>query len=244
MKQHREKFTLIELLVVIAIIAILAGMLLPTLQKSREQAKPKQCMNQHKQIGQANLMYADANNGLIPQGMVRGATKPSTVTSNMITDKSSVPAAAKEANNWRPASMLIAHGYLGRPENRDDFIPIEVAQKFFGCPSDNHYFGKDNGGYTNMSYLQSHYREDQEPNRPWLHRAKVGKDNPGNAIMCDHVGGKAGNNCPGKMIHSKRANVLLLDGSVHSKSTAELLPSDLLSVNTIMRKFDQNNQKY
>ena len=189
-------------------------------------------------------MYADANNGLIPQGMVRGATKPSTVTSNMITDKSSVPAAAKEANNWRPASMLIAHGYLGRPENRDDFIPIEVAQKFFGCPSDNHYFGKDNGGYTNMSYLQSHYREDQEPNRPWLHRAKVGKDNPGNAIMCDHVGGKAGNNCPGKMIHSKRANVLLLDGSVHSKSTAELLPSDLLSVNTIMRKFDQNNQKY
>ena len=244
MKYKAGKFTLIELLVVIAIIAILAGMLLPTLQKSREQAKSKQCMNQLKQIGQANLMYADANNGLIPQGMVRGATKPSTVTSNMITDKSSVPAAAKEANNWRPASMLISHGYLGRPENRDDFIPIEVAQKFFGCPSDNHYFGKDNGGYTNMSYLQSHYREDQEPNRPWLHRAKVGKDNPGNAIMCDHVGGKAGNNCPGKMIHSKRANVLLLDGSVHSKSTAELLPSDLLSINTIMLKFDQNNQKY
>ncbi len=70
MKRSRSTaaFTLIELLVMIAIIAILAGMLLPTLGKAKEQARKISCYNNLKQMGLAMQMYADEFNGRIPRG--------------------------------------------------------------------------------------------------------------------------------------------------------------------------------
>lgn len=57
-----KKFTLIELLVVIAIIAILAGILLPTLGRSRAKSRDISCRSLLKQYGIATNMYANDNN--------------------------------------------------------------------------------------------------------------------------------------------------------------------------------------
>jgi prepilin-type N-terminal cleavage/methylation domain-containing protein/prepilin-type processing-associated H-X9-DG protein len=59
MPDKTSAFTLNELLVVIAIIAILAGLLLPSLSRSKQQAQGVYCVNNLKQMNAAWTLYAD-----------------------------------------------------------------------------------------------------------------------------------------------------------------------------------------
>lgn len=65
-KSQPVAFTLIELLVVIAIIAILAAMLLPVLNRSKETALAVACLNNVHEISFAIEAYCDENNQYFP----------------------------------------------------------------------------------------------------------------------------------------------------------------------------------
>jgi prepilin-type N-terminal cleavage/methylation domain-containing protein/prepilin-type processing-associated H-X9-DG protein len=65
-------FTLIELLVVIAIIAILAAILFPVFAQARESARTVSCLSNTKQLGTAELMYAqDYDETIVPNNTAK-----------------------------------------------------------------------------------------------------------------------------------------------------------------------------
>ena len=61
----RRAFTLIELLVVIAIIAVLMAILMPALNRAREQGKRAACLNNLRQLTLGWVLYADDNDDKI-----------------------------------------------------------------------------------------------------------------------------------------------------------------------------------
>ena len=71
MRQHtsqrfRQGFTLIELLVVIAIIGVLAALLLPAVQASRESARVTQCASNSKQLMLSTHNFGTSFDGQLP----------------------------------------------------------------------------------------------------------------------------------------------------------------------------------
>ena len=66
-RSPRTAFSLIELLVVIGIVGVLAGLLLPAVQQSREAARRLDCLNRTRQVGLALQGYESAR-GYFPPG--------------------------------------------------------------------------------------------------------------------------------------------------------------------------------
>ncbi|UCF15347.1 MAG: prepilin-type N-terminal cleavage/methylation domain-containing protein [Phycisphaerales bacterium] len=64
----RKGFTLIELLVVIAIIAILLAILMPAMNRVKEQGRRSSCLNNLRQLTLAWIMYADEHDDMLVNG--------------------------------------------------------------------------------------------------------------------------------------------------------------------------------
>ena len=67
---QRRAFTLVELLVVIGIIAVLIGILLPTLSRAREAAKRTACLSNIRELGNHLRMYSVMYKDALPIGFM------------------------------------------------------------------------------------------------------------------------------------------------------------------------------
>ena len=103
-------FTLVELLVVIGIIALLIGILLPTLNKARQTAATTACLSQLHQFGIVSTMYANDNHDYMFPSYWYNLSQPSSLQN-------------------------ILAQYFKLPNNSDSTgVTNTISQRIFICP--------------------------------------------------------------------------------------------------------------
>ena len=146
-------FTLVELLVVISIIALLLGLLLPSLGAARESARGVVCMSNLRQIGNAEVAYRTENKGDLPGS-------PGTTGRNLLNDPNAISdligedviSLATQPFDWAgPLGFDYLAPDLNRPKSRaerfgllngsagDALNPLARGPlAVFSCPSNHH----------------------------------------------------------------------------------------------------------
>ena len=126
-------FTLVELLVVIGIIAILIGILLPTLQRARKAANAVKCGAALRQIGDAFKLYSIDNKGAYP--VVKWYIRPETAPPRpVLSNGNQVTALYWQDFLVKYVSKNQSLNSMGLDPNNPGAFALARAGIFWGCP--------------------------------------------------------------------------------------------------------------
>ena len=138
----KSDFTLIELLIVIAIIAILAGLMLPALNKARKAAQTTGCLSNLKQLGLGMAQYAQDN-----REWLQWCAMPTT-------------GAVNKAYFW-PTALSESLNFKGAWSYGWNKITPKNQKKLFTCDGVQKGQAYNELGYRHLTYIGNH---DYDPN--------------------------------------------------------------------------------
>ena len=214
----KQNFTLTELLVVISIIAILAGLLLPALNKSRASAQNAACVSNLKQVGATFMLYANDFDDLLPPADFAGTPKNSAVT-----DQPTSENALETGTNIPWYIRLGMKKYLPRFDATDTSKTVVNCPITYGNPGKLNSYGvpvgnSDEGSLKVDSSSAVYYRiRSQIDNKHVLAAdSTLGTGKEPEAYFLDEGSGGAGSGGKGNIVlrHSDRANAVMADGRV------------------------------